>query len=76
MLNMQEDPEGAAVRMADPRFKDCVLITPFNKAVFQFSIHRAQTWARSMGQPLFWMQAIDKPPSGFADDYRPEELKT
>ena len=51
--------EGAARKLADPHFKNCVLITPFHKAVFQCAIHRAQKFAIGNGHQLFWMQAID-----------------
>ena len=75
LLNIEKDPKGAAAKMAEPRFRNCVLITPFNKAVFQFSIHRAQTFALSMGEPLFWMQAVDKPPAWFASTLGKEDLE-
>ena len=55
--------------MADKRFKKCVLTTPYNKAVFQFAVRRAQTFAASVGQAMFWMQAVDKPPSWFAGTF-------
>ena len=76
LLNMRADPQGSAEKLADPKFKSCVLITPFNKAVFQYSIHRAQTFALSAGEPLFWMQAVDKPPSWFAGVYGVDELQS
>ena len=52
-LNMHDDPSGAATKLAAPKFRNCILVTPFNKAVFQFAIHRAQTFAASRGEPLF-----------------------
>ena len=72
---MHGDPAGAATKLAAPKFANCVLVTPFNKTVFQFAIHRAQTFATSKGEPLFWMQAVDKPPSWFADTYGQDELQ-
>ena len=65
-LDIANSPDRAAQTLASAEFKRCVLITPFNKAVFQFSIHRAQTFAAAAGEQLFWMQAVDKPPTWFA----------
>ena len=65
----------AAETLADARFKYCMLMTPFNKAVFQFVIHRAQSFATATQQQLFWMQAIDNPPSWFAGTMSQEELQ-
>ena len=72
---MEAEPNFAAAKLAEEKFKKCVLITPFNKAVFQFSIHRAQTFAAAMGQQLFWMQAVDKPPAWFAGTHGIEEVE-
>ena len=74
-LNMHDDPSGAATKLAAPKFRNCILVTPFNKAVFQFAIHRAQTFAASRVEPLFWMQAADKPPAWYAGTYGDEELQ-
>ena len=74
-LDIQGDPMAAAEMLAAPRFQGCILVTPFNKAVFQFAIHRAQTFAASTQQPLFWMQAVDKPPAHFAGLYGQAELQ-
>ena len=74
-LDVGNAPELAAQTLAQERFKRCVLITPFNKAVFQFSIHRAQTFAAAAGEQLLWMQAVDKPPSWFAGTLGTEELE-
>ena len=74
-LDAGNAPELAAQRLAEERFKRCVLITPFNKAVFQFSIHRAQTFAAAAGEQLFWMQAVDRPPAWFAGTLGTEELE-
>ena len=52
-----------------------MLITPFNKAVFQFSVHRAQNFAAANGQQLFWMQSIDNPPAWFAGYLSKSELE-
>ena len=67
--------EKAGEKLADPRFKRCMLVTPFNKAVFQFATHRAETFAAEEGQQLFYMQAIDTPPANFADTYETDELE-
>ena len=75
LLDLKGDPKKAAEKMADQRFKDCMLITPFNKAVFQFSIHRAQTFAQFTGEPLFWIQAVDKPPAWFAGHLTKDDLE-
>ena len=40
-LKAGSEPEAAARKLAEEKFKKCVLIAPFNKAVFQFSTHRA-----------------------------------
>ena len=74
-LNIANAPECAAQMLASEKFKRCMLITPFNKAVFQFSIHRAQTFAAAAKQQLFWMQAVDKPPAWFAGTLGTEELE-
>ena len=55
LLEIDTDAEGAAEKLARPEFKNCVLITPFNKAVFQFAIHRAQNFAAASGRQLSWM---------------------
>ena len=75
ILNFETDADGAAHKLAEPKFKNCVLITPFNKAVFQFAIHRAQSFAAANGQQLFWMQAIDSPPAWFAGSMNQTELE-
>ena len=62
-LNMEGNRMAAAEMLAAPRFQGCILVTPFGKAFFQFAIHRAHTFAASMQQPLFWMQAVGKPPA-------------
>ena len=66
VLDITTGSNQAAETLTDARFKYCMLITPFNKAVFQFAIHRAQSFATATQQQLFWMQAIDNPPSWFA----------
>ena len=65
LLDMDTDADAAAQRIAGPQFKTCVLITPFNKAVFQFSVHRALSFATSSGFQVFWMQAVDHPPAWY-----------
>ena len=75
LLNFDQDCLGAARKLADPRFSNCVLVTPFNKAVFQFAIHRAQNYAAAKQQQLFWMQAIDNPPNWFTDSMSKSELE-
>ena len=75
LLQVEADPAGAAQKLAQPEFKNCVLITPFNKAVFQFAIHRAQSFADANGHQLFWMQAIDSPPAWFAGEMSKSELE-
>ena len=74
-LNVEADPLSAAEKLADDRFKKCVLITPFNKAVLQRSIHRARTSASAKREQLFWMQAVDKPPAWFAGTRGVEEIE-
>ena len=76
LLDMEAEPEKAAAKIAEARFQRCILITSFNKAVFQFSIHRAQTFAASIGASLFWMQAVDKPPAWFASTFGDDEIRT
>ena len=75
VLHADIDAEGAAGKLADPHIKNCVLITPFHKAVFQFAIHRAQNFAIDNGHQLFWMQAIDNPPAWFSDSMSKAELE-
>jgi len=72
---LEADPDGAGQKLAAPAFANCVLVTPFNKAVFQFAIHRAQNFAAATGQQLFWMQAIDNPPAWFAGSMSKSELE-
>ena len=75
LLDMEKHGDEAAHKLAEARFKSCVLITPFNKAVFQFAIHRAQNFAAASGKQLFWMQALDNPPAWFAGDFSKKELE-
>ena len=74
-LRTDTDPMTAAQKLADPAFKKCVLITPFNKAVFQFAVHRAQRFAAQSGHQLFWMQAVDSPSASFAESMSKGELQ-
>ena len=53
----------------DDKFKTCILITPFNRSVFHFGLQRALNLAASMSAPLFWMQAIDTPPSWYSNGF-------
>ena len=75
LLDMGGASTQAAEILADAKFKTCMLITTYNQAVFQFAIHRAQNFAAATEQQLFWMQAIDNPPSWFAGTMTQKELQ-
>ena len=61
-------------RLADARFHDAILITPYNIAVFHFALERALNFAKSRRAASFWIQATDAPPNGYASDYTKEDL--
>lgn len=70
---------GSSVSMGNAKldsvkFRTCILITPFNRSVFHFSIHRTLNMAASLRVPLFWMQAVDTPPPWFSSGFSKEDL--
>ena len=75
VLNIDTDAESAARKLSDARFSKCVLITPYHRAVFQFSAHRAQSFARAQGHQLFWMQAVDNPPLQVTEGHSKADLQ-
>ena len=62
-------------RLQHQDFADCVLITPWNDAVFAFATTAARNFAFKKGAQLFWVQAADAPPPEFSTDYTPTQLE-
>ena len=74
VLCVHTHPERARQRLTDTAFKEAVLITPYNVAVFYFAQQRAMHFAKRSQAASFWIQATDSRPSWFANGYTHTEL--
>jgi len=75
VLNMQAATLWEEKQLNELKFQSCILITPFNRSVFHFALQRALNLAASMRMPLFWMQAVDTPPSWYSNGLSKEDLE-
>ena len=79
LLRAEEARASAAARdsarLVDPRFASAILSTPRNADASYFGQQRALNFARRAKAASFWAQALGAPPSSYAKDYAPADLR-
>jgi len=61
-------------KLPDP-FKEAILITPHNQAVFHYSLHCAREFALRNSRQLMWCLPRDNAPTFFVAGYTKEEMQ-